>query len=280
MEFKYKDSFYDLAIFQFCEFRDVEANDLDSIKERFMNCDFQEDYLDSNYLDYKVLLYKGDIIGIASLSDAIADYIGYKFYYVYSECTSDNTCLMKADKELCRITNGRLLWCYILNYFYTINNNNSNFVVYNYPTESAYGYHVKMGMSQMSELNDFTRYTLNELFKDENTKLNIEKITAYKTFDDATKMKDFETALSESYLFYFANPDINYGNLKDIFNSLPVSEKLINFHKFNPNAFAGGNKKKRRNRKTKKRSKKKTNKVKKVKKYKRKTRKRVKIKQI
>jgi len=277
MTFEYNKSLYDFDIFKFCEFRDVTLSDLDSIKNRFKNCDFQEDYLDKNYLNFKVLLYKGDIIGIASL-EAIADYLGYNFYYVYSECTSDNTCLMKTDKELCRITNGRLLWCFILNYFYTINNNNSNFVVYNYPTESAFGYHIKMGMSKFSELDYFTRFTLYKVFEDNNTKLNIENITAYESFNDATKIIDFETALSESYLFYFANSNINYENLKDIFISLPVSERIINKNDFNPDVLAGGNKK--RNKKTKKKLNKKRKSKKKAKKYKRKSRKRVKRKQI
>lgn len=270
-----KKDLYNYNIFNFCEFRDVIENDLDSIKNRFRNCDFQEDYVDKNYLNFKVLLYKGDIIGIASI-EAIADYLGYNFYYVYSECTSDKEFLI--DKDISRISNGRLLWCFILNYFYTINNNNSNFVVYNYPTESAFGYHVKMGMSKFSDLDYFTRFTLYKVFEDNYTKLNIENITAYESFNDATKIIDFETALSESYLFYFANSDINYGNLTDILESLPVSETVINSFKFNDNALAGGNKK--RNKKTKKGLKKKSSKTKRAKKYKRKSRKRVKRKQI
>ena len=235
---------FDYDIFNYCEFRDANSEDIIEITKRFQNCDFFDDYIehtDDPY--YKVLLCNNVIIGIVALDDfnesKFDNHSNNRFYYVSSECTSDKSFLLEENNNPARITNGRLLWCYILNYIFTQNKSKHNFIVYNEPTDESIGYHLKMGMLKASKLQN--SQLIYQSFE-QNKELNVKEVEEY---EDDSKFVSFDEAIDETYLFYKANTKVNYNDMKSIIDSLPKSSSIFNFA-LDPTKLVKNSKKRKR----------------------------------
>ena len=255
-------------IFQNVIFREGNENDRNILDERFKECEFWEGSNDDPE-DLLVLYYKNELIGI--VRGIYETECCEKIFYVSNRCTVDKKHLpiffknMNGNKKF--ISPGRLLWIYILNYIYKLNNknnNNRNFIVYNHAIPESYYYHIKMGMKPISK----TLYDSNNIRKIfiENEELN----TAELPDNEIINNNPFEggsdkklNIFDNTYLFYISNPNIDYNDLIQILYSLPGAKDIIT--KNDMLVYNGGKKKEKNKKKTKKKkNKKKTKNNKKI----------------
>ena len=160
-----------------------------------------------------------EIYGICKIIDDSFGIGEYRFIYVDVRCTFNTT----SDDY---ITSGRLLWSYILNHCFKVS---PKFVVYNFSTPQAKGYHLKMGMKPYAESEDIQKI-LNEedVVKLPQIKEDIQeypdaaKELSLRTVSEITSTND-----AGGSMFYVSNPRINYNNIYDIIMSLPLSETMM-----------------------------------------------------
>ena len=144
------------------EFRIPNENDIEQIQNNFTRCDWKDDLINDiqeHYVDtYRVLLSQNEILGFANVYYTGHDILGLNIYIVSVECTKDkltnntltnntqtNNTLTNNTQQTEFITNGRLLWSYILKNIYELNGN-KQFIIYNHAIPDAFEYHIKMGM--------------------------------------------------------------------------------------------------------------------------------------
>jgi len=246
----------DTNIFNSCIFRVGHDNDRDMINERFSRCDFWEK--NDSPKDISVLYYKKHLIGIASFEETDVK----PLFYVDFRCTVDDVFLPDIlknsddDENFFKkfLSPGRLLWVYILNHIYELNNKNRNFIVYNHAIPEAYGYHIKMGMKPLSKQNHINKKVMKELFiKNEEintSKLPEEEIKNEDPYDPTSVInEEFTLAgvpkeleeerrnftvpnpsldrFDNTYLFYHSDPNIDYSNLFEILSSFPNAKDRI-----------------------------------------------------
>ena len=155
---------------------------------------------------------------------------GFNICWVNIRCTYDRLNIPELPFYL---TGGRLLWACILQYCFSMFGN--NFSVLNHSISEAVGYHIAMGMNPYADSpirNYFDVPTAQHIIQ----QFDGNFIQEY--FD--TRKEDLLLRPTTSYLFYVANPEINYSNIPSIIHSLPLSTRM------------GGNKSKKSKSKSKK----------------------------
>lgn len=234
-------------------FRVGHDNDRDMINKKFPieRCEFWEENVSPK--DISVLYYNADLIGIASFYKTDVE----PLFYINFRCTvPDFFKNSDDDKNFFKkfLSPGRLLWVYILNHIYELNNKNRNFIVYNHAIPEAYGYHIKMGMKPLSKQNHINKKVMKELFiKNEEintSKLPEEEIKNEDPYDPTSVInEEFTLAgvpkeleeerrnftvpnpsldrFDNTYLFYHSDPNIDYSNLFEILSSLPNAKDRL-----------------------------------------------------
>lgn len=154
------------------------------------------------------------IYGVCEILDDSITINGYRFFYVDVRCTFNKT----GDDY---ITSGRLLWSYILNHFGKLW---PKFVVYNFSTPEAKGYHLKMGMKPYAEsevkdiINEENVIKLPYIKEDIPGNTELEKVSVFGITS---------TNYAGGNMFYISNPSIKYNKIYDIIMSLQLSETMM-----------------------------------------------------
>ena len=207
--------------------RNPTEDDIDELETNFdKNCEWVEDYIGSIRDDYvenlKIITFNGKILGVYEIYNPMETFDGLDIYYVSTECTRDKERQLDdpyfTTHEGSFVKPGRILWAYILNEIYNLNERRP-FIVYNHAIPISYGYHIAMGMKPISQLQlngrDVTS-EMKELFVN-NSDLNASELSERAIYSD-----EFD----ETYLFYISDENINYDCIEDILKSLPKSEKI------------------------------------------------------
>ena len=210
------------------DFRIPNEGDIEQLQHNFTRCDWKDDLINDiqeHYVDtYRVLVSRDEILGFANFYHTGYDILGQINIYVVSiECTKDK--LTNNTQQYEFITNGRLLWAYILNNIYQINGSNP-FIVYNHAIPDAYQYHIKMGMSPSNN------YNLQDKFEKLTKTANVFDKSIKRMFLENDYLNNAglsETAINsdefyETYLFYISSMDVNYSDIHSILYSLPEGE--------------------------------------------------------
>jgi hypothetical protein len=159
-----------------------------------------------------------EIYGICKILDDSFGIGEYRFFYVDVRCTFNTT----SDDY---ITSGRLLWSYMLNHFFTVSR---KFVVYNFSTPQAKGYHLKMGMKPYYEsevqriLNEEDVVNLPQIKED----IIPEHPDAAKELEERSVFDITSTNDAGGNMFYISN-STDYNNIYSIIISLPLSETMM-----------------------------------------------------
>jgi hypothetical protein len=145
-----------------------------------------------------VLRYEGILVAFAKIENKSNEEIN--IFYVDFRCSIDSDLFsqLTINGTNMFISHGRMMWCSILKYIYSVSNKQS-FIVFNETIPESYGYHIKMGMK-------------NFLPDEHNT-------------DIAEYIKN-EIDPKSANLFYFSNPKVNYSNIINILLSLEGSSKM------------------------------------------------------
>jgi hypothetical protein len=216
-----------MDIFNYIEFRPFEEKDRDNINNRFKRCDYWDDDPEDITL---VLYYKDDLIGIFKSIELVGNVGDDNLYYIYSRCAADKNIETKLDRDEGNsfLSPGRLMWIYILNHIYELNDQEKNFIVYNHAITSSYMYHIKMGMLPISK----TKYDVNgikELFIEQDD-LNTAQLPDEEIRNPHTSYnslyKETLDVFDSTYLFYVPSENIDYSNVEKILYSLPGAERL------------------------------------------------------
>jgi hypothetical protein len=199
-------------------------------------CEFHDNLLKDTDTQFLYNTGNGQLYGACSCMYTMLSE-GIFACWVYSECTFDKLTVPGLPAN---VTGGRLLWAHILNSCYVMGQGRP-FIVFNHSIEDAVAYHLQMGM------HPYSSSPIQHYFNPQRVKAIIDEIEGFEEsyLSIGTTTPQLIADPKTTYLFYCSHPEINYGDIPSIINSLP------------PSARMGGKKsKKRRNKKSKRRNKK------------------------
>lgn len=186
-----------------------------------------EDWGDDTY----ALYYAHKPTGIVTLSNhneinnTMFTFNGVNYYLCYVDARCSWGAGPNGENIDFFLTNGRVLWCYILNAFYNIISRNTGgqgrFIVCNKSTTEAKGYHIKMGMQ--SFINAFGNHSNDPALR-HHIRSHLGNLSGEENAAAEEYLNNGNVEGQSGYLFYVQQPVVNYTNLIDIFNSLPPKE--------------------------------------------------------
>ena len=189
-----------------------------------------------------------DKSNLCEFHDALLENSETQFLYntgngqLYGACVCEYKMLDRLDIPglPANVTSGRLLWAHILKSCYD-KSGRRPFMVLNHSIDDASGYHIQMGM------HTYSSSPVKDVFPPKRIEEIIDSIEGFEEsyLGIGRTTPQIVASPKTTYLFYSSHPEINYGDIPSILNSIPLSARM------------GGKKsKKRRNKKSKRRNKK------------------------